>query len=327
MATLPAPPGGASASPTITAEFISLIKSALGTPYLWGGTNPFGGGADCSGLIYWAAGKLGLKVPRTSQAMWASLPHVPASQVQAGDLVFFPGSDGTASAPGHVGIVTGPGTMIDDPSTGQVVRYDSYSTNSRGIGQVVGFARIPTIGGTSGAAAGTGSGSTGSDGASDWSAIWAGIVGGLDFSSSSGSEVAQAIQGAGQATDATEQGLLAVAAPFIKLTEAIDWLFHPSSWIRIFAGVAGGIMVLGGVFQMFHTGGEIPVSAYGVSTSVGIPRAASLPLGILFTGFGGLLLFVAFHNLPGDVDSFPSFIGFVTDEISGGSKTAVGTSA
>ena len=86
--------------------------------------------------------------------------------------------------------------------------------------------------------------------------------------------------------------------------------------------MTGGILVLGGTFQMFHTGGEIPVSAYGVSTSVGIPRAASLPLGILFTGLGGLLLFVAFHNLPGDVDSFPSFIGFLTDEISGGTKTA-----
>jgi hypothetical protein len=323
VAALPAPPGGASASPTITASFLSLIKSALGTPYLWGGTNPFAGGADCSGLIYWAAGKLGLSVPRTSEAMWASLPHVPASQVQAGDLVFFPGSDGTSSAPGHVGIVTGPGEMIDDPYTGQVVRYDSYSTSAKGIGQVVGFARIPTIGGTSGAAAGAGSGAAGSGGgASAWQTIWAGIVGGLDFSAASGGQVATALQGAAAATDPTEQGLLALAAPFIKLAEGLDWLFHPSSWIRILAGVTGGILVLGGTFQMFHTGGEIPVSAYGVSTSVGIPRAASLPLGILFTGLGGLLLFVAFHNLPGDVDSFPSFIGFLTDEISGGTKTA-----
>ena len=46
------------------------------------------------------------------------------------------------------------------------------------------------------------------------------------------------------------------------------------------------------------------------------PALRRLPLGILFTGIGGLLLFVAFHNLPGDVDSFPSFIGFLTDEIS-----------
>ena len=177
MAALPAPPGGASASPTITASFLSLIKSALGTPYLWGGTNPFAGGADCSGLIYWAAGKLGLSVPRTSQAMWASLPHVPASQVQAGDLVFFPGSDGTSSAPGHVGIVTGPGEMIDDPYTGQVVRYDSYSTSAKGIGQVVGFARIPTIGGTSGAASGSGSGSSGSSGGSS---AWGSFLGDLE---------------------------------------------------------------------------------------------------------------------------------------------------
>ena len=129
-------------------------------------------------------------------------------------------------------------------------------------------------------------------------------------------------------TDPTEQGLFTLASPFIKVAEGIDWLLHPNHWIRIFCGIGGGIMVLGGTFQMFHTGGEIPVSGYGVSTSIGIPRAASLPLGILFTGIGGLLLFVAFHNLPGDVDSFPTFIGYLTDQIGGGTAAAAsGTSA
>ena len=41
--------------------------------------------------------------------------------------------------------------------------------------------------------------------------------------------MATALQGAAAATDPTEQGLLALAAPFIKVAEGIDWLFHPSS--------------------------------------------------------------------------------------------------
>jgi hypothetical protein len=73
---------------------------------------------------------------RTSQ-QWASGPQVPASQVQPGDLVFFAGSDGTLSAPGHVGIVTGKGMMIDALYTGVNVREESYTT----IPNLAGFTR------------------------------------------------------------------------------------------------------------------------------------------------------------------------------------------
>jgi hypothetical protein len=119
------------------------------------------------------------------------------------------------------------------------------------------------------------------------------------------------------------KALLGVASPLVKITESIDWFFHPGHIIRLLCGGAGSLLVLGGAFQMFHTGGEIPVSAYGVSTSVGIPRAASLPMGILFTGIGGLLLFVAFHNLPDTVETFPDFLGYLTDELKSGSTAGV----
>src|ERR1039458_7209717 len=43
-------------------------------------------------------------------------------------LVFFFGGETRPPRPGHVGIVTGPGKMIDAPYTGVDVRYDSFST-------------------------------------------------------------------------------------------------------------------------------------------------------------------------------------------------------
>ena len=39
--------------------------------------------------------------------------------------MFFAGSDGTMIRPGHVGIVTGHGMMIDAPHTGANVRVES----------------------------------------------------------------------------------------------------------------------------------------------------------------------------------------------------------
>jgi cell wall-associated NlpC family hydrolase len=54
------------------------------------------------------------------------LAHLSASTpLQPGDLVFFAGSDGTMTAPGHVGIYIGNGQMINAPYTGTVVRIDT----------------------------------------------------------------------------------------------------------------------------------------------------------------------------------------------------------
>jgi cell wall-associated NlpC family hydrolase len=94
-------------------KVIAYAEAQLGKPYLWGATGP--DAFDCSGLAMMAYRAAGITIPRTSQQQWAYGPRVAASQVQPGDLVFFAGSDGTMTAPGHVGIVTGPGTMIDAP--------------------------------------------------------------------------------------------------------------------------------------------------------------------------------------------------------------------
>lgn len=51
--------------------------------------------------------------------------------------MFFAGSDGTMTAPGHVGIVVGDGMMIDAPFAGADVRIEPYA----GTPGLVGFTR------------------------------------------------------------------------------------------------------------------------------------------------------------------------------------------
>jgi peptidoglycan DL-endopeptidase CwlO len=108
----------------LVATAISYAEQQLGKPYLWGGTGP--DAFDCSGLVMMAYRTAGINLERTSQAQWATGVKVPAAQVQPGDLVFFAGSDGTVTDPGHVGLVIGDGKMVEAYATGFPIRVSSY---------------------------------------------------------------------------------------------------------------------------------------------------------------------------------------------------------
>ena len=120
---------------------IAFAQKQIGKPYLWGGTGP--DAFDCSGLVMMAYQAAGVDIPRTSEAQWAWGPQVPSSQVEPGDLAFFAGSDGTATNPGHVGLVIGGGKMIEAYATGFPIRISAYGSASSagGDNQVVGFIR------------------------------------------------------------------------------------------------------------------------------------------------------------------------------------------
>ena len=107
------------------ATAISFAEQQLGKPYLWGGTGP--DAFDCSGLVMMAYRTAGISIARTSEVQWTTEQRVPASQVQPGDLVFFAGSDGTTTSPGHVGLVIGNGKMIEAYATGFPIRVSSYA--------------------------------------------------------------------------------------------------------------------------------------------------------------------------------------------------------
>jgi peptidoglycan DL-endopeptidase CwlO len=116
------------------AAAISYAEDQLGKPYQFGATGP--DAFDCSGLVMMAYRAAGVYIPRSSQQQWAWGPRVPASEVEPGDLVFFAGADGTAAAPGHVGLVIGGGMMIEAYASGYPVRITPYGSRDP-----VGFTR------------------------------------------------------------------------------------------------------------------------------------------------------------------------------------------
>ncbi len=138
------PPGTAAAAAPgkAPAAAIAFARQQIGQPYLWGGPGP--GGFDCSGLVMRAYRPAGITFGSsrpTAAAEWAAGPQVSAPA--PGDLVFFAGADGTASAPGHVGIVVDPARhlMIDAYASGFPVEYDTYGLTSSkpGLTDPVGF--------------------------------------------------------------------------------------------------------------------------------------------------------------------------------------------
>jgi cell wall-associated NlpC family hydrolase len=129
------------ATRTAAAEAIAWAAAQHGKPYQWGGTGP--AAFDCSGLVMEAYAHAGIAIPRTAAGQWAAGPRV--TSPQPGDLVFFPGADGTWDHPGHVGLVTGTNTMIQAYAPGIPVGTYPYGVPSAlsgtGPGTVIGWTR------------------------------------------------------------------------------------------------------------------------------------------------------------------------------------------
>ena len=122
-------PARASAKRTLGERAAALAVREVGVPYRWGGTSP-AGGFDCSGLVYWAYGRLGLDLPPSSYALYDQGRPVKRSRMKPGDLLFFYGL-------GHVGIYVGRGRMVHAPHSGtrvQVVRLGGSPYGGRLVG-------------------------------------------------------------------------------------------------------------------------------------------------------------------------------------------------
>jgi cell wall-associated NlpC family hydrolase len=110
------------ASSGAAATAIAFALRQVGKPYQWGAAGP--DSYDCSGLVYAAYAAAGIRIARTTFGWQQDGPRVPLAQIQPGDLLFYPGSDGTAANPGHVVMYLGGGQVIQAPRTGLDVQVD-----------------------------------------------------------------------------------------------------------------------------------------------------------------------------------------------------------
>lgn len=110
------------------ATAVADAEQQVGKPYVYGGSSPQTS-FDCSGLVMWAYGQAGVKLPRTSQAQWSALRNksVPLNQVREGDIVFSAGSDGTAQAPGHEALMISNNQIVEAPYTGANIRIRGFN--------------------------------------------------------------------------------------------------------------------------------------------------------------------------------------------------------
>jgi len=84
---------------------IAQALSQVGAPYVWGAAGP--SAYDCSGLVMWAYGRVGVSLPHYSGAMYAMTTRISASQLQPGDLVFWGGGGSE-----HVAIYMGGNQLV-----------------------------------------------------------------------------------------------------------------------------------------------------------------------------------------------------------------------
>jgi cell wall-associated NlpC family hydrolase len=120
------PTGGGGSAPTSSvpppsagggaAVAVAAAMSQRGVPYVWAGDTP-GVGFDCSGLTMWAWGQAGVSLPHSAADQYADTEHVPLSDIEPGDLLFYD----EGGVIGHVTMYIGGGEMVQAPETGEDV--------------------------------------------------------------------------------------------------------------------------------------------------------------------------------------------------------------
>ncbi|ORI22718.1 invasin [Rhodococcus sp. 1168] len=145
------PRSSGQSSPSLTGSAavelaIDRGMSQLGVPYSWGGGDENGPtkgirdggvadsygdynkiGFDCSGLMIYAFGGLGISLPHYTGYQYTAGKQVPSSNMKRGDMIFY-----GPNASQHVALYLGDGKMLEAPQSGDIVkvspvRYDGMT--------------------------------------------------------------------------------------------------------------------------------------------------------------------------------------------------------
>ena len=137
--------------------------------------------------------------------------------------------------------------------------------------------------------------------------LWSDLAGGSIFS-----QVVQSLTGVISSPWDIATSVTRLATDFNSLVglinnflKDIEWLFVPSHWVRVFCFLFGVGALIPGVWALMRTG-------------QGQRGDITLALGILLVTAAGLLLFLAFHNLPADVKDLGGLLGYITAGIAAG---------
>jgi len=113
---------------SLRSRIVNYASQFSGTPYSWGGSKP--GGFDCSGLVQYVYGKMGVNLPRVSQAQATQGKMTNVNNLKSGDLVAWGNSPATAH---HIAIYAGNGMIWEAPHRGANVRLRRISPSESGI--------------------------------------------------------------------------------------------------------------------------------------------------------------------------------------------------
>ncbi|MDF0529255.1 NlpC/P60 family protein [Tsukamurella sp. 8F] len=117
--------------------------SVIGVQYAWGGGSPYGAtkgirdggvadrygdfdklGFDCSGLMMYMYGAVGINLPHYTGYQYNIGQHVPLAQMKRGDMIFY-----GANASQHVAMYLGNNQMIEAPESGSAVKISPLRTS------------------------------------------------------------------------------------------------------------------------------------------------------------------------------------------------------
>ena len=130
LARVSAGPGARPPAPAAAGrgqKAVTIALRYLGLPYRWGGASP--AGFDCSGLVMYAYGRVGIALPHNGAMLWRKGRAVQRGNLEPGDVVFFDGL-------GHVGIFIGRGRFVHSPHSGDVVKISRLSESWYGAAYV-----------------------------------------------------------------------------------------------------------------------------------------------------------------------------------------------
>ena len=122
------------------AAAVSFALAQLGKPYVFGAEGP--ASYDCSGLMMAAWAHAGVSIPRvTGDQVRLGVAVGSLEAMHPGDLIFIPGSHGSMSRPGHVGMYIGRGGdgrqyLVQAPHTGDVVKVTPVANWSQQIAAI-----------------------------------------------------------------------------------------------------------------------------------------------------------------------------------------------